>query len=134
MVVGPSQFEIRAAEIDFAGDDIEVFEGGLLDFIHQAALTQQHAVGALAFEFLQPDAAGGIGLWVQVEQQHAAAQGRDASCQVHGGRGLSHAAFLISHGNDFGPHAARGNEKPVLIQVYVHFDWILLSPGGMIVL
>src|SRR5208283_1044650 len=102
MVPGAGQFDFGAAQVHFAGDDAEAVEGGGFDFVQQRAFAEEGAVGAGAFDFFQAQAAGGVGLGVQIHQENAPAQGGQAGGQIDGGGGLAHAAFLIGHGDDFG--------------------------------
>ena len=106
MVFGARQFDIRPAQVHFARDDFQALEGRLLNLVQQVALPEQRMVGAGAIHLLDAHAAGGVGLRVEVEEQHAPAQGGEAGGQVDGGRGLAHAAFLVGNRNDFGWHAA----------------------------
>ena len=140
VVICARQLNIRPAQIHFAGDDLQALEGGLLNFVQQAALAQQRMIGAGALDLLHADAAGRIGLRVEVEQQHPPADGGDTGRQVDGGGGFAHAAFLVGNSNDFGWHAA-GVMKPARrIQVFApanqiaspvaqYFRWILLPAG-----
>ncbi len=45
-----------------------------MDFFQQPAFAHQRPVGAAALRFFQPQAAGGIGLRIKVEQQNPFAQ------------------------------------------------------------
>jgi len=74
------------------------------DFIEQAAFPQQDAIRAGALDFFQADAAGGVGLRVEVEQEHALAQGGEARSKIDSRGGFAHAAFLVGYRNDFGWH------------------------------
>lgn len=106
MVLGAREFNVRAAQVDFAGDDAEPFEGGILNFLRQPALAQQHAISAGAFDLVQSETAGGVGLGIKVKEQHAFADSGDARGEVHRGGGFPDAAFLIGDSNDFGWHAS----------------------------
>ena len=104
MIFHPRQFEIGGAQIHFAGHDGQPLEGGVFDFVEQAAFAQQDAIGAGAFGFFQAEAAGGIGLRVEVKKEHALAQRGEAGGKIDGRGGLAHAAFLVGYRDDFGWH------------------------------
>jgi hypothetical protein len=74
------------------------------DFVEQAAFTQQNAIRAGTLGFFQAQAAGGIGLRVEVKQEHALAQRGEARGKIDGRGGLAHAAFLVGDRDDFGWH------------------------------
>ena len=105
VVLGARQFQFRAAQINLAGNDREPVKGRLLDFLREQAFAEQRPIGAGPFLLFQTDAAGGVGLRIDVEQQNIPADGGDARRDVHGRRGLSHSAFLIGYRDDFGRHA-----------------------------
>jgi hypothetical protein len=104
MIFHSRQFQIGGAQIHFAGNDFQPLEGGVLDFVEQAAFTQQDAIRAGALGFFQAQAAGGIGLRVEIKQEHALAQRGEARGKIDGGGGLAHAAFLVGDRDDFGWH------------------------------
>ena len=104
MVFSAGDFDFRAAEVHLAGDDAEAVEGGGFDFFLQGALAEEGAVGAGADGFFQAQAAGGVGLGVQVHEQNTAAQLGQASREVDRRGGLSNAAFLVGDRNDFRRH------------------------------
>ena len=76
MIFQPRQFQVGGAQIHFAGDHFQPLEGGAFDFVEQAAFAEQDAIGAGALGFFQAQPAGGVGLRVEVEQQHALAERR----------------------------------------------------------
>ena len=104
MIFHSRQFEIGGAQIHFAGNDIKPLESGAFDFVEQAAFTQQDAIRAVTLGFFQTQAAGGIGLGVEIKQEHALAQRGEARSQIDGSGCLAHAAFLVGDRDDFGWH------------------------------
>jgi hypothetical protein len=62
-------------------------------------------------DLVQPHSAGGVGLRIEVKQQHTFAQRGRARRKIDGGCGLSNTAFLVGNGDDFGWHAG-GVMKP----------------------
>ena len=66
-----------------------------------AAIAQQHiAAGARLRMLVDAASHGGIALRIQIDEQHAALGRRQRRGEIHRGRGLAHAAFLIGHCND----------------------------------
>src|SRR5258708_6584244 len=106
MIVGAGQLDVSPAQVEFAGDDLEPLESRGLDFFQQAALSEQGPVSAGSGRLLEPDTTGGVGLGVEVEEQHLAANGGDAGGEGDGGGGLAAAAPLGGDGDHFGWHSA----------------------------
>src|SRR5438876_9001928 len=111
MIFRPGQFHVRTAQVHFARNDVEPLEGGAFDLVKQIAVAEQYAVSAVTFSLFQPQTAGGVGLRIEVEQQHALAEHREARRQIYGGRGLTDPALLIGDRDDFGWHCGGLNEK-----------------------
>ena len=105
MIFDARQLEVRAAQVQFARDDFEPVEGGLLDLVEQRALAEQRLVAACALGLLQAQTAGGVGLRVEVEQQHALPHCGEAGGEVDGGGGFPHAALLVGDRDDGSRHA-----------------------------
>ncbi len=105
MVFQSRHFNLGAAHIDFARDDLEPFVSRALDFFFQRAFAEQGAIGARALRFFNAESAGGVGLRVEIDKQDASANRGQASRQADRRRGLAHAAFLIGNRDDFGRHA-----------------------------
>ena len=99
------QLDVRAAQVNLTRNYRQPLKGGVLNLLQQAALAQQREVGARAGRLLQTNATGGIGLRIEVEEQHAPADSGDAGGQVDRGGRLTHAALLVGDGDDFGWHA-----------------------------
>ena len=76
----------------------------ILRFYHrilQGHLVDGNVIGGIFdFPFVQAHAGGGVGLWVEVAQQHLQPQLMEGSRQVHGGGSFSHAALLVDHRYD----------------------------------
>ena len=68
MVFQPRNFDLRAAHIDFAGNDVEPLVGGALNFFVQRAFAEQRTIRAGAFRFLDAQSAGGVRLRVEVNE------------------------------------------------------------------
>ena len=105
VVLQPGQLDLRAAQIHFAGDDGQALERGGQDVVREGAFPQQRAIAAGPLGLGQAHAAGGIGLRVDVHEEHPLAEGGEAGGEVDGGGGLTHATLLVRHGDDFGRHA-----------------------------
>ncbi len=67
MIFHSCQFEIGGAQIHFGRHNFKPLEGGAFDFVEQVAFTQQDAIRAGALGFFQAEAAGGVGLRVEVK-------------------------------------------------------------------
>src|ERR1043166_7697551 len=104
VIFRPRQFDAGSAQTPPAGDQSQPIESGALDFLQQASFAQKDAIGAGAFGLFQAQAAGGVGLGIQVEKQHAPAQGGGAGGQIDRGGGLSDTAFLVGNRDHFGRH------------------------------
>jgi len=104
MIFHPRHFQIGGAQIHFARNDFEPLVSRWFDFFEEISFTEQNAIRARAFDFFQADAAGRVGLWVEIKKQHALAERGEAGGKVDGGGGFSHATFLVGDGDDFGWH------------------------------
>jgi hypothetical protein len=104
MIFHSRQFEIGGAQIHFAGNDGQSFEGGVFDFVEQATFSQQDAIRAGTLGFFQAQTTGGIGLRVEIKKEYALAQRGKARGKIDRGGCLAHAAFLVGYRNDFGWH------------------------------
>ena len=108
MVFDTGEFEVGAAKVDFAGNDVQPFVGGRLDFLEQVAFTEKGLIGAAAFGFFQTEPAGGIGLGIEVKEENAFAGGGETGREVDGAGGFAHAPFLIGNRDDSSGHAHVG--------------------------
>ena len=104
MIFQPRQFEVGGTQIHLAGNDEQPVKNGRLNFFEQAALAEQHLIGAGAFNFFHADAAGGVGLRVEIEQQNVFPDGSEAGGEIDSSGGFSHTTFLVGDGDDFGWH------------------------------
>ena len=129
MILGPGQFKIGPAEIDLTGNDFKAFESRFLNFVLQRAVAEQNAIGARTIDFFQAEAAGGVGLRIQIKQQDAPPNRGDTGSQIDCSRGLAHSALLIGNSNDFGRHLRTCNGKRQRVQAPLRFHWILLQRG-----
>jgi hypothetical protein len=116
------QFEIGGAQIHFAGNNFKPLESGAFDFVEQAAFTQQDAIRAVTLGFFQTQAAGGIGLRVEIKQEHAPAQRGEARGKIDGRGGLAHATFLVGDRDDFGWHPTDLMTSAALFQAHNAFQ------------
>ena len=106
MTLHAHQFNIQPAQIHLAGNNVQPLKSGVLIFLEQPTLTQQGAVRTGPFQFLQTKAAGGIGLGVEVEEQHPPASRGNTGGQVYGRSSLADTTLLVGDSDDFGWHAA----------------------------
>ena len=129
MIFHSRQFQIGGAQIHFAGNDGQPLEGGVFDFVEQAAFTQQDAIRAGTLGFFQAQAAGGIGLRVEIKQEHALAQRGEARGKIDGRGGLAHAAFLVGYRNYFGWHPPDLMTSAARFQAHNAFQTGLIAAG-----
>jgi len=81
---------------------------GRLKHVYSLVLSQKDRVEALSWRMFESEAAGGIGLGIEVDEENASAcLGRPCS-QMNGGGGLSHPSFLIHNGNNAHTQGKRG--------------------------
>ncbi len=99
-IVEASEFEFDAAKVYFAGDGEETFERGRFHSLDGGTLAEQGPVEAVALGLLEAEAAGGVGLGVEIDQKHPLPGGRHAGGEVDRRRRFSDAAFLIGDGKD----------------------------------
>jgi hypothetical protein len=104
MIFQPRDLDVGGAQVHFARQYFQAFAGRRLDFFKQRTFAQQNAIRAGTFNFFQTDAAGGVGLRVEVEKQNALAERGEAGGEIDGGGGFSYATFLVGDGDDFGWH------------------------------
>jgi len=104
IILAARQFDVRPAQIDFTGNNLQTFERSGFDFIGQVPVTEERAISAGARGFFEAQAAGGVGLRVEVEKQYAAADSGQARRHIYRGGGFADAALLIGDRNDFGWH------------------------------
>lgn len=104
MIFHPRDFQVGCAQIYFAWNNFKSLETGRLDFFEQAAFTDQNTICARTLDFFQADAAGRVGLRVEVKKQNAAAERGKAGGKIDGGGCFSNSAFLVGNGDDFGWH------------------------------
>lgn len=104
MIFAAGQLDLDAAEVHFAGDEMEAVEGGGEDFFEQRAFAEERAVGAGTGGFLDADAAGGVGLRVHIDEEDALPEGGEARRKVHG-RGGFPPRLLIGNRHDIARHA-----------------------------
>jgi hypothetical protein len=105
-VVESAQLQFHAAEVDLAGDRGKPLEGSGFDPFHGGAVAQKRAVETSALGFFETESAGGIGLGIEIDEQHALAAGGHARGKIDGGGGFSDTAFLVGDGEDGRRHGA----------------------------
>ena len=101
MIILAGHFDFRTRQIEIRRHDEEVVHPGRQDFFRDGAGADQRPVNAAAVKPLESQSAGRIGLGIEVDEQDAVAPVREAGGKVDGGRGFSHAAFLVCNGNRF---------------------------------
>ena len=101
VILGAGDFDFRPGEFEIAGNEPEVRPAGGDDFFRDRALANEGSVNGLALERRKAEAAGGIGLGIEVDEQDARAAVGEAGGEIDRGRGLTHAAFLVGDRDDF---------------------------------
>ena len=105
MIFEARDFQVGGAQIHFARNDFEPLVSRRLYFFEEISFAEQNAIRARAFNFFQADAAGCVGLRVEVKKQNALAERGEAGGKIDGGGGFSHATFLVGDRDDFGWHS-----------------------------
>ena len=113
VVGGLGDIDFRAGEVKFGGDDVEAEELRFEDLGVQGGLLGEEGVvdggpGRLG----KAEAAGGVGLGVEVDEQDGLAAFGERRGQVDGGGGLADAALLVGDGNDGGGHGKGFSARP----------------------
>ena len=101
VVVEAGDFDFGAGEVEIGRDHEEVLVAGGDDAIEDVALADERAVDGVASMQSSAEGARGVGLGVEVDEQHALPQGRQAGGEIDGGRGLADSAFLVGDSNCF---------------------------------
>src|SRR6266581_6425363 len=108
MIRHPRDFHFRAGKIEIGWNEKEVIQSRRQNFVSKGRLAQQRIVQGLSFEVLHSERAGGVALWVEINEQNALRAFRQRSPEIHGGRRFADAALLIRDGDDF--HLRRGTD------------------------
>jgi hypothetical protein len=75
-------------------------DGGRLDDAGDGLVAEENVVDAGAGGFFDAQAAGGVGLGIEVDQENLLAALGQAGGEIDGGGGLADAAFLVGDGDD----------------------------------
>lgn len=105
VLIESPQFDFRAAQVHFAGDQMQVLPGGWADGIVEAPLAEQSGVGAQAGGLVLAEAAGGVGLGIAIDQKHATSDRCKAGGEIDGCRGFTDAPFLVGNAQNGCGHA-----------------------------
>ena len=100
-VVDADHLHPRTGQGLVRGEHVPIF-GGHHRPLHIRAVDEHVVdVGGRAV-FIHAQAGGGVGLGVEIAQQHPFSLGAEGGCQVDGGGGFAHAALLVDHCDDSG--------------------------------
>ena len=100
VVVGTGEFDFDAGQIHVRGDNVEVFVAGGFDQVIDGRRFEKTLIDAVVFAGGQVERTGGIGLRVEVEDQHALAEFGETGTEVDRGGGFSDSALLVGDGDN----------------------------------
>lgn len=99
-VVHACEIHFGPGEVEFGGKNLEVRVAGGLEQVEGAGLPQEDGVETFSGHVLQAQAAGGVGLRIEINEEDATAREGGAGGEVDGGGGFPDASLLIDNGND----------------------------------
>jgi hypothetical protein len=116
-------FDFGAAHIEFAGDYGKIFVGSGFDFFVEGAFAEERLVSAVAFGFFEAEAAGSVGLGIEVDEKNALAKSGEARGEIDGCGCFAHAAFLVGDSDHLSRHAGdfRAREKNINADAFSSF-------------
>ena len=101
VVVGPREFDFHAGDIDVRRDEGEPVAAAGDDFLADVGGAGEDLVEAALAAGLDAEAAGAVGLGVEIDQQDALAADGEGGGEIEGGGGFPNPAFLVCDGNNF---------------------------------
>ena len=114
-------------EIDGGWDDVETGDGGWNDSLAQRRRSADHVIDArLASRLVEAEPGARVALGIDVDDQHAAADGGEGGGEVDRGRCFADTALLVRDGDD--PHD-RGRVQECRLRSWVR-DVTCLSRSG----
>ena len=97
------ELDLRPRKIQIGRDEGEILKGGLHDAFRRVRAVDENVVGGFGGGFLRdPDAARGVALRVDVDEEDAEPALGGAARDVDAGGGLSHASLLVGKRKDIG--------------------------------
>lgn len=102
VIARPRQFDFTTGKILVGTYDGKIWQPGAADDLTGIGSFHKRRIEAASLLTGEPKAAGGVGLRIEVDQQHTHASLSQACGKVDCGGSLSDPAFLIGDGN--GPH------------------------------
>ena len=98
---GRHQLDLGAGQVEAGGRDEQVAHGGRLDAVLEGDVVQHDVVHRrLEVAGVDAQAGAGVALGIEVDDQRPVAEVGQAGAEVHGGRGLAHAALLVGDRQD----------------------------------
>ena len=95
------KLEVGADQIFASGDERQVLEGSRNEGIGESGLAKKHVVDVLAISgAFEAEAAGGVGLWVYIDEEGGQTVKGKGGGEVNGGGGFADATFLVDDGED----------------------------------
>jgi len=103
------ELDVGPDHVAGAGNQGEMADLGEQDHVAGSDVAEQEVIdrGAVVVA-AEAEAAGGVGLWVDIDQQRGKAFEGQRGGQVDGGGGLADAAFLVDDGDDLGAASGGG--------------------------
>ena len=94
------EFDFRAGEIQFGSEDLEIGMPGSLKQVEGPGLSEEYGVQTFARNMFQAQAAGGVGLGIEVDQEDPLTGFGRSGSQMDGGGGFAHPPLLIYDGHN----------------------------------
>ena len=95
------ELDLGAGEIDVRGHEAQQRHCGLHHhFVHRGIASEELVDGAAHSRRIESEAGGGVGLGVEIDEQHGMAELRQRGAEVDGGGRLADAPLLVDDGED----------------------------------
>lgn len=100
IVIHTGDFDFSTGQVQLGGGNPQFFLIGGLDDVFERGFTDQHLVNTGGRAFVQTQPGGGIGLGVEIDEEHFFSQSGDCRREIDRRGGFSHPAFLVGNGRD----------------------------------
>src|SRR6266480_6748853 len=109
MIWHPRDLHLRTGHIEIGGYDEQSVTPGWQNLFSNRSFTKQRLVETDVLASLQTKRAGGICLWIEIDNQNPLARLRQRGTEIHGRSRFSDTALLISSRDDF--HETRPSDN-----------------------